>query len=61
MSVEIDRTEKEVVYGDPEGFHITVRRDSWESDEYNVTLWNRNHGTGLPAIFDKQTANAVAA
>lgn len=52
---------EEAVYGDGGDFRVTVRRDHWESDAYNITLWNRNHGTSFPTIFDEQKANTVAA
>jgi predicted RNA-binding Zn-ribbon protein involved in translation (DUF1610 family) len=52
---------KTTVYGNEEGFHVTVR-PAFGSYGYEVTVWNRNSGSGgLPAFTDRDKAERVAA
>lgn len=54
--------EDEIIIGDVENFHITVRQCWTDKETYELTIWHRNQGvSGLPSIRDCAKAEAMAA
>ncbi|MEK6281849.1 MAG: hypothetical protein AABN95_15965 [Acidobacteriota bacterium] len=48
------------IYGDEEGFHLTVR-PSFGGDGFELTVWRRNHGTAGFTVFGREKAERLAA
>lgn len=42
------------------GFRVEVASDPWEADQWSITFWRHNHGSGLPySVTGKEKALAL--